>query len=72
MLVATLGSSLPVLMSGWKDGAVVGKRVEMVAFVSVAKMVETMDGKTVALKVALWAGPRDVLKADELVDLSEM
>jgi hypothetical protein len=59
-------------MVGWKDGAVVVERVEMMAFVSVAKMVETMDGKTVASKFALWAGPRDVLKADELVDLSEM
>ena len=44
----------------------------MMALVSVAKMFETMDDKTVASKVALWAGPRDVLKADELVDLSEM
>lgn len=39
MLVVTLGSSLDAWMAGWKVGAAVGKRVEMMAFVSVAKMV---------------------------------
>ena len=71
-----------VLMS-WRVVASLGKTMECekdecfavwtVALTAVVdKRVEMVDGKTVASKVAHWAGPRDVLNTDELIDLSEM